>query len=159
VDKDWALIKITNEELRLTFERSIVKDILPSESLPGPKNDTEVIIYTLSGRILTGIFSSTSFCTRFPNSTSFQDVHRVRLNGALANGDCGSAVRNTATGELCRHIVASYRATGTAYIIAVYQVDADFVAFITEGLSSPSYIPNNVQTLTAQIIGTKEENQ
>ncbi|KAH8693441.1 hypothetical protein GQ44DRAFT_635096, partial [Phaeosphaeriaceae sp. PMI808] len=102
----------------LAFERSIAEDTPPVTSLPGPKDDTEVVAYTSSGGMLAGTFSGTPFCTRLPNSTSFQDVHRIRLNDALANGDCGSAVRNAATGELYGHIVAGCRTTGTAYIMA-----------------------------------------
>jgi len=158
VDKDWALIEITNEELMLAFERSIAEDAPPAKPLPGPKDDAEVVAYTSSGGMLTGTFSGTPFCTRLPNSTSFQDVHRVRLNGALANGDCGSAVRNAATGELYGHIVAGCRTTGTAYIMAAHQIEADFAALITEGLSGPNHALNDVQALTAQTAGTKEGN-
>lgn len=158
VDKDWALIEITNEDLMLAFERSIAEDAPPAKPLPGPKDDAEVVAYTSSGGMLTGTFSGTPFCTRLPNSTSFQDVHRVRLNGALANGDCGSAVRNAATGELYGHIVAGCRTTGTAYIMAAYQIETDFAALITEGLSGPNHTLNDVQALTAQTAGTKEGN-
>lgn len=158
VDKDWALIEITNEELMLVFERSIAEDAPPAKPLPGPKDDAEVVAYTSSGGMLTGTFSGTPFCTRLPNSTSFRDVHRVRLNGALANGDCGSAVRNAATGELYGHIVAGCRTTGAAYIMAAHQIEADFAALITEGLSGPNHTLNDVQALTAQTAGTKEGN-
>jgi hypothetical protein len=144
VDKDWALIEITNEELRLALERSTTEVAPPVKSLPGPKDNAEIVSYTSSAGVITGTFSGTPFCTRLPNSSSFQDVHRVRLNGALANGDCGSAVRNAATGELYGHIVAGCRNTGAALIMAAHQIEADFANLKLDGPFSPKQISRKV---------------
>lgn len=144
VDKDWALIEITNEELRLALERSTTEVALPVKSSPGLKDNAKVVSYTSSAGVLTGTFSGTPFCTRLPNSSSFQDVHRVGLNGALANGDCGSAVRNAATGELYGHIVAGCRTTGVALIMAAHQIEADFANLKIEGSFGPKRTPKEV---------------
>ena len=159
VDKDWALIEITNEELKLALERPTADHTMSPKPLPGLKDDAEVIAYTSSGGTLTGKFSGTPFCTRLPNSTSFQDVYRVRLSGALANGDCGSAVWNAVTGELYGHIVAGCRAMGTAYIMAAHQVEADFERLVTKGVPGPNCMPNKAHVLVVEPIDAKEENQ
>ena len=126
VDKDWALIQITDATIAAKLGKSIKKDTQQVKPLPGLKENSKVIAHTSSGGALTGTFSGIPFLTRLPNSTSFQEVHRVRLDGGLANGDCGSAVRDADTGELYGHIVAGCETTGTAYIMAAHQVEADF---------------------------------
>jgi hypothetical protein len=162
-DKDWALIEITNEEMIPKLEQSIAEDQLPAESLPGPKSDAPVVAYTSSSGILTGTFTGIPLCTRLPNSSSFQDVYRIRLNGPLANGDCGSPVKNAGTGELYGHIIAGCRSTGTAYIMAAHQIEADFPDLElgpgVESLSARSSKSNAIQPLQIQFSERKERSQ
>ena len=53
---------------------------------------------------------------------SFQGVFSINLDGPLADGDCGSAVFDAATGELFGLIVAGCRTTGFAYVMAAHHV-------------------------------------
>lgn len=126
VDKDWALIEITNKDVASELEQFMTIHPLPARPLPGPKEDAQVVASTASSGTLTGSLIGVPFSTRVPNSSSFQDVYRVCLNGALANGDCGSPVQDASTGELYGHIIAGCRSTGTAYIMAAHLVEADF---------------------------------
>jgi hypothetical protein len=124
--KDWALIEIVNEEICSQLERPSTKSAISPKSHSGPSDNAEVVAYTSSNGVLSGTIAGPRFCTRLPNSSSFHDVYRVRLNGPLANGDCGTAVRDSTTGEFYGHIVAGCRSTGTAYIMAAHQIQADF---------------------------------
>ncbi|KAF2245812.1 hypothetical protein BU26DRAFT_411534, partial [Trematosphaeria pertusa] len=82
---------------------------------------TTVYTYTASGGKLFGKLCGTPSYTRLHNCTSFQKVYTVRFNGTLANGDCGSAILDAATGETYGHLVLGCRTTGTAYVLAAHQ--------------------------------------
>jgi hypothetical protein len=148
VDKDWALVEITDAKLSSTLKRLTAENPSPVKPLPRLKDDSKVVAYTSSGGTLTGTFSGIPILTRLPNSTSFQEVHRVCLNGALANGDCGSAVKDAVTGELYGHIVAGCEAMGTAYIMAAHQIEADFSALTAKDFSALDIWSNHAPLAT-----------
>jgi hypothetical protein len=92
-----------------------------------PEDDVEVYTYTASGGKICGILSACPSYTRLSTGISFQKVYIVRLDGPLANGDCGSAVIDAKTGGTYGHLIAGCRTTGTAYILAADQVAEDVV--------------------------------
>lgn len=74
---------------------------------------------------LTGTKSNIPSDIRVPYGSSFQKVFAIRLDGSLADGDCGSAVFDATTGELYGHTVAGCKATGFAYMMAACHVIPD----------------------------------
>lgn len=126
VDKDWALIEISNKEQKLSFTNSMAGSNLKPISMASLRNDVEVIAHTAFGNSLRGTLSAIPLCSRLPNSTSFQDLYRVTFSGNLENGDCGSPVRHLNTGELYGHVIAGSRATRMAYIMTASAVERDF---------------------------------
>ncbi|KAF2190102.1 hypothetical protein K469DRAFT_561239, partial [Zopfia rhizophila CBS 207.26] len=128
--KDWALVEITNDSVlaSITTSDGSADDVARTclkKIAKGPKGDAGILTRTASGGEMTGILSGTPSYTRLPYCTLFQEVYTVRLDGPLANGDCGSAIVDAATGELYGHIVAGCQRTGIAYIMAAHQVFQD----------------------------------
>jgi hypothetical protein len=123
-EKDTALIEVTDpiakESLPTALEASDASAY--NRVARVSTGNAEVYAHTASGGRLYGTLSSRPTSTRLPNSRTFQKVHVVRLNGALANGDCGSAVIDVVTGETYGHFVAGCKSTGTAYILAAHQM-------------------------------------
>lgn len=123
-EKDIALIEVTDpiakESLRTALEASDASAY--NRVARVSTGNAKVYAHTASGGRLYGTLSSRPTSTRLPNSRTFQKVHVVRLNGALANGDCGSAVIDVVTGETYGHLVAGCKSTGTAYILGAHQV-------------------------------------
>ncbi len=74
---------------------------------------------------MTGILNGTPSYTRLPNSTTFQKVYTVQLDGPLVKGDCGSWVIDAESRGLYGHIIAGSEGTGTAYIMSAYKVFED----------------------------------
>ena len=124
VDQDWALVEVVeNGDANIS---SILSTNLPDLSTAQiallPQDDAKVVTHTASGGQMTGTIAGTPSYTRVPHGTSFQEVFSINLDGPLADGDCGSAVFNVATGELFGHIVAGCRTTGFAYVMAAHHV-------------------------------------
>lgn len=126
VDKDWALIAITSEDVLVSLAALDTngEDVFPTQVSPGPRA-TQIATYTLSAGYVTGTLSETPLYTRMPNSMSFQAVYKVQLDATLANGDCGSAIVDARTGDLYGHVVAGCEVTGIAYIMAAPHVFKD----------------------------------
>lgn len=142
IDKDWALISVTNDQNHdiALFLGSNLSD-LSTLSLATPKSAHErIAAHTTSGGKLTGILLGTLSDYRLPYATSFQEVYSIRLDGGLADGDCGSVVINAVTGELYGHIIAGCRTTGFAYVMAAHHVlrDLNDCLVRTESLSEAS---------------------
>ncbi|KAH7308859.1 hypothetical protein BKA65DRAFT_175148 [Rhexocercosporidium sp. MPI-PUGE-AT-0058] len=124
VDQDWALVEVVeNGDSNVS---SILSTNLPDLSTAQiallPQDDAKVVTYTASGGQMTGTIAGTPSYTRVPHGTSFQEVFSINLDWPLADGDCGSAVFDAATGELFGHIVAGCRTTGFAYVMAAHLV-------------------------------------
>jgi hypothetical protein len=92
-----------------------------------PENDAKVYTYIASGGKICGILSANPSYAHLSTGKSFQKVYVVRLDGPLANGDCGSAVIDAKTGDTYGHFVAGCRTTGIAYILAAGQASEDVV--------------------------------
>ena len=120
IDKDWALVEvlIATEPSVSAFLAADPEDLSTMKiARPGSAGAT-VVTHTTSSGTMTGRIAGMSSDTRISYGTSFQEVFSVRLDGPLADGDCGSAVIDEITGELYGHIVAGCRATGFAYVMA-----------------------------------------
>lgn len=119
--RDLALIEITNTEIEEKLKSIIKGDNLKlafDHIVECPKDDAQVFTHTASGGKLCGILSGTASYTRLANRTSFQKMYVARLRGALAPGDCGSAIMDENTRDTYGYLVAGCQTTGVAYILA-----------------------------------------
>jgi hypothetical protein len=148
-ENDWALIEITNtaiEEVLLANSKDPDMPVLAyNEIASGPREDAEVYTYTASSGKMRGILSDTCSYTRLQNGKRFREIYIARMEGKLANGDCGSVVIDAKTGETYGHLVAGCQSTGTAYVLAAHQTTADMEIFrkmltkIPDTTTYPSY--------------------
>lgn len=93
----------------------------------GSADVVNVITMTASSGFLRGKLYAPASYIRLPNQRVLQEVYTVRLNGKLADGDCGSGVIDQQDGHLYGHIVAGCAGTGLAYIVSAMQVFEDIV--------------------------------
>lgn len=82
---------------------------------------------TASSGFLSGKLRATASYMRLPNQRTLQELYSVRLDGKLADGDCGSGVVDQLAGHLYGHIVAGSVGTGFAYIVPAMQVFEDIL--------------------------------
>ncbi|KAF2625646.1 hypothetical protein BU25DRAFT_460019 [Macroventuria anomochaeta] len=139
-DKDWALVDVSTDSDSYT---SAFFDINPEDLSKMPiasynPAGAAIVTHTASSGELTGVMSSTPADMCVPQGSSFHGVFPVRLDGPLADGDCGSAVVDAITGELYGHIVAGCRTTGFAYVMAAYHVMPDLYKAIQTYELGPS---------------------
>jgi hypothetical protein len=87
-----------------------------------------VITMTASSGILRGKLYATASYIRLPNERFLQEVYTVRLDGQLADGDCGSGIIDRLDGHFYGHIVAGCVGTGLAYIVPGMKVFEDILA-------------------------------
>jgi len=86
-----------------------------------------VITLTASSGFLRSKLYATASYIRLRNQRILQEMYKVRLNGELADVDCGSGVIDQQDGHLYGHIVAGSAGTGLAYIVPAMQVFEDIV--------------------------------
>ena len=96
--------------------RKIVKEI---------DSDAKIVTMTASSGLLKGKLCSTASYMRLSSHRTLQELYSVRLDGKLADGDCGSSVVDQVSGDLYGHIVAGSIGTGFAYIVPAMQVFED----------------------------------
>ncbi|KAH8598464.1 hypothetical protein B0O99DRAFT_683879 [Bisporella sp. PMI_857] len=139
VDKDWALVAITNEDVLayLVALDASGEDAGPKRVAASPRA-ARIATHTSTSGYVTGTLSETPLYTRLPNSMSFQEVYKVQLDTLLANGDCGSGIVDVKTGDLYGHIVAGCKTTGIAYIMAAHHVFRD----MEESIGGPLQLPS-----------------
>jgi hypothetical protein len=94
----------------------------------GSADVVNVITMTASSGVLRGKLYATASYIRLPNERFLQEVYTVRLDGKLAEGDCGSGVIDRLDGHFYGHIVAGCVGTGLAYIVPAMQVFEDILA-------------------------------
>lgn len=139
IDKDWALVEvIADSNTAISTFLDTQKDDLStmpvaSHSIAG----AAVVTHTMSSGELTGLMSDTPFDTRLPGGTSFQEVFSVRLDGPLADGDCGSIIVDAITGALYGHIIAGCRETGFAFVMPASHIRLDFTS--TTVMATPTF--------------------
>ncbi|KAM3417226.1 hypothetical protein BST61_g5485 [Cercospora zeina] len=98
---------------------------LPQDVSSASLHDGLVIAYTGSRKACHGDISGTPLFVTCPAGKQTQELWSVRLNGQLAERDCGSVVVNTDTKALEGHIIAGSPETGTALLIPAYQIMKD----------------------------------
>jgi hypothetical protein len=133
-DKDWALIEVqqhndTSIDAFCTGHHDELSSLKTTR--PGPAG-AAVVTQTTSGGRQTGTISGTTSDIRVPHGKSFQEVFSVKLDGALADGDCGSIVVDANTGELYGHIIAGCQVTGFAYVMAASDILPDLPVYLSE---------------------------
>ncbi|KAF1927305.1 uncharacterized protein M421DRAFT_421704 [Didymella exigua CBS 183.55] len=128
-DKDWALVKmdIATMPSVAAFLAASHEDLSMLSTARPRSTGTPVVVQTTSSGRLTGIITGTASDTRVPFGSSFEEVFSARLNGPLADGDCGAVVIDAVTGELYGHIIAGCRATGYAQVMAASHVMPDIL--------------------------------
>ncbi|KAH3954923.1 hypothetical protein HBI81_077290 [Parastagonospora nodorum] len=130
VDEDWALIEITNAQAIESMNALIVHEGTrvhaydTTASCPTTE-DTMIFTYTASGGKLSGVLSGATSYSRVPNGSAFREIYHARMDGPLANGDCGSAIMDVHTKETYGHLIAGCRTSGTAYVLAAHQMVGD----------------------------------
>ncbi|KAK4448502.1 hypothetical protein QBC34DRAFT_406784 [Podospora aff. communis PSN243] len=72
---------------------------------------------TIPNGVVAGTLTGTPSYFRLPHATTFQQVYIARMEKPLGPGDCGSWIRNAATGKLFGHVVAGSSTTGLAIIM------------------------------------------
>lgn len=129
LDNDWALIEITNAQAiesmnaLIAYEETLVHayDKIAWYST----ENTKIFTCTASGGRLSGVLSGTTSYSRLPNGSAFRKVYLARMDGPLANGDCGSAIMDVHTKKTYGHLIAGCRTSGTAYVLAAHQITGD----------------------------------
>jgi hypothetical protein len=127
---DYSLIEISNLGLRtfnrIPLNRSLLQENLYPERIVNslPLN-TNVFAVTGSAGLLKGTLSGTPSFIMRQGSTRQDELWTVRLDGRLADGDCGSWVVEADGGDLIGHIVSGCPESGVAYIVPTYLVLED----------------------------------
>ncbi|KAH7064190.1 hypothetical protein BKA63DRAFT_558569 [Paraphoma chrysanthemicola] len=126
-EQDWALIDVpVFDKRRLKREQ---KSLSPARISALVASGLQIVAYTASrGKISGTVVGNPSFM-RVPQGERFQQVHAIRLNGSLTQGDCGSAVFEATKQNLVGIIVAGCRPSGMAYIVPATDIVADVMAF------------------------------
>jgi hypothetical protein len=104
-----------------------------------PPDEARVLVRAAS-TMIKGVLAGTPSYIRVPSGTKFQQVHALRLEKGLTEGDCGAAVFGEGTDQLLGHIVAGCRSdssTGFAYVIAAEHVIPELEKF-AEKATEPS---------------------
>ncbi|KAF2114844.1 hypothetical protein BDV96DRAFT_86459 [Lophiotrema nucula] len=121
-DQDWALISLDHSaQEALVGDRAITYDSVVPIEVALVARDTSVFLRLLHDRV-PGRLSETPFFTCLPNSTSFQEVYKIRINGNLKRGDCGAGAYDAMSGDLYGHVVATSQHTGIVFIMPAQHV-------------------------------------
>jgi hypothetical protein len=123
VELNWAVIDIGQSEVASTVYdlKTMVQDKDNYPYMTSVMKDVDVIAHTSRGPI-NGQLSRETVSMRLPNSTSFEEVHQVVLDSALAWGDCGVGISDAVTEEPYGHVVATSATKEIAYIVPAQKV-------------------------------------
>lgn len=135
---DYALIEVEGSHARmpnkLLFNNGIhqftLNPIQVSDSRP---KDANMVAITGSSGHLSGRLLGTPTFVRVPGQPS-QELWTAKFDGKLEQGDCGTCVFDTQTGDMYGHVVAGNPDSGYAYIIPAYQVRDDLLRRFGEDL-------------------------
>lgn len=145
LDKDWALVEVLTKKRSISsFIANNPKDLSASPAASRNPAGAAIVTRTASSGALTGVMYGTPSDMCVPQGRSFQRVFAVKLNGCLADGDCGATVLDAISGELYGHIVAGCPTNGFAYVMAAYHVMPD-VLDDQPKFTSESIAANNIR--------------
>ncbi|KAL7783695.1 hypothetical protein V8C43DRAFT_309338 [Trichoderma afarasin] len=113
---DYALFEVDMNSPSESLLNSAISltDLDKIES--GPRN-TAVKTVASNGRVVHGLMSEDALSIRLPHSKEFVEVYTARFFGSLGPGDCGSWVRDKATGRLFGHVFAGNLSNGLTAIM------------------------------------------
>jgi len=117
-------------------------------------DDIDIVAVTSSEDLQLGRLSASPLFLKFPHDATYQEVFPVQLEGAVSNGDCGSAVLDCRTGDLYGHVVAGGPHTGIAYIIAAAATFADIESLLGVEIrlaARKTPLKSNLKTAAAQV--------
>jgi peptide-N4-(N-acetyl-beta-glucosaminyl)asparagine amidase len=135
VENDWALIELTPAATS-TYMLMLVDNPEAIVSISNnvskcPTVATDIVTWTPMGGMMRGTLSGSTW-VMFPGSALFREVYQVQVMGDLRHGDCGSVVIDTRSGDLYGYIVAGSPISSVAYVMAAYQLAADFESVVEE---------------------------
>ncbi|KUJ20175.1 uncharacterized protein LY89DRAFT_473235 [Mollisia scopiformis] len=124
---DWALFELSQESVReakKALEGNSLFAIfnVPQHLASMPSKDTEIIAAKGGSGVSRGVLSPSSTMMKSERSCNFQEVWTVRFNSPLVEGDSGSWVCDSVTGDLYGHIVAGIPEIGLAYILPAHKI-------------------------------------
>lgn len=126
---DYALIEITGSNLAkrnslVVNDESASREVLIQGVARNGCSASDVLVVTSRG-IMRGQMSGTPTYLQPAYSTNQQELWTVSLYGELEKGDCGAWVIDAKTGLLYGHLIAGTLASGSAYIVPLWQVFDD----------------------------------
>jgi hypothetical protein len=127
IDRDWALILITNTIVLDHLKTAYPSNTSFSQSVALKPSLSEVVSYTPHGAI-TGTLSASTLLMKIPNGNSFQNVYQFSHSGLLERGDCGSLVFGRDTKELYGIIIADSDNSNVGSLVAANQIMEEILA-------------------------------
>ncbi|KAL7912595.1 hypothetical protein GGI35DRAFT_440665 [Trichoderma velutinum] len=102
-----------------------------------------------NGRVVHGLVSEDTLTVRLPHSKEFIEVYTARFFGSLGPGDCGSWVRDKATGRLFGHVFAGNLSNGLTAIMPAKLVFENARALLDQqfALTAPTQPGDELQEL------------
>jgi peptide-N4-(N-acetyl-beta-glucosaminyl)asparagine amidase len=142
VENDWALIELTPAATS-TYMSILVDNPAAIASISNnvsqcPTVTTDIVTWTPTGIMMRGTLSGSTW-VMFPGSALFREVYQVQVVGNLLPGDCGSVVIDARSGDLYGYIVAGSPVSSVAYVMAAYQLAADFESVVEEDSVGRTY--------------------
>ncbi|KAK0753260.1 hypothetical protein B0T18DRAFT_357569 [Schizothecium vesticola] len=102
-------------ETRLRQEAIPLEEV--DEHIEASPRDTAIQATITDGGTATGTLSGTPSFLRLPNALDFLEVYVAKMDMPLTVGDCGSWIRDVATGKIFGHVVAGSPTTGLTIIM------------------------------------------
>lgn len=121
------------------------RDALPLEDfdhhIETSPRDTAIQTTTSNAGLVRGSLSGSPSFVRLPNTTVFQEVYLAKMETPLVSGDCGSWIRNAATGKIFGHVVGGSPTTGLAIIMPANKT----FAHMRDAIKSENYLYHGKQ--------------
>lgn len=119
-DLDYALIDIDREVGTIQLPVLSEDDLAPIQ-----EGDHPITTITSTSGKVRGVMSGMASHIKLPNSETYEEVYTCKLFASLQRGDCGSIVRDSASGVIYGHIVAGSSVSRIAYVIPAINVLKD----------------------------------
>jgi hypothetical protein len=158
---DYALVEITGNTTQfpnILCLSSRISGCLPLSGIAEiGSNIVKISTVTASSGPLHGTLHPSPSHARLPNSTRFQKVYNISLEGLINDGDCGSCVVDSENGRLYGHIIAGSPGTGVAWMVPATEVIEDIQRrwggkpTIVTGQPQKDMAPDTTKTETAPL--------